>query len=413
MRLFSPVAKQEKARDKGTDATSRFTVNGPVSLNMRRWQLPDGGGSRRPGEQILGLPMGEPSVGFRRMACRLALDASGSFAKEAEMMGELGMGPVSREKLREVVCTEGRRVQAAQKEQSFALPWQARNCPDAKREGTLACMGVDGVMTRQVTDQEKRKRRRKVAGKRSARSRAGKKLKPLPKLKPGADGPWKEVKIVGAYQQNHLHRHWRSTTLSHLMAAVLILQVARRVGLNLAQVTVAVVDGAEWIEARLREHMPNLTAIILDFYHLLEHINAAANEAWGEGTPQAKGWANRLVAAIRHEGFAAFDALLEQGLVDCAASPEAQAALNRLRQYVSQRREMVNYPYFEAQGWPIGSGPTESMAGILTTRIRGRGRRWDADNIDSVMALEAMDIGGERELYWDAQTRLPAQRKIA
>src|SRR5208337_4803397 len=115
--------------------------------------------------------------------------------------------------------------------------------------------------------------RRKVAGKRGARAKAGKKLKPLAPRKAGADNPWKEVKIVGAYAAGHEHRHWRSTTLGHLMAAVLILQVARRVGLALTQTTVAVVDGAEWIEARLRETLPHLKAIILDFYHLSEHVH--------------------------------------------------------------------------------------------------------------------------------------------
>ena len=383
-----------------------------MTLRFGRWHLSKGG-SQRPGEQALGLPLGQPSVGFRRMACRLGLNATSSFAGEAGLMSELGMGPVSREKLRQVVQAEGQRVQEAQEQQAFPLSWQSRGCPDSKHEGSLACMGIDGVMTRQVTDQEKHVRRRKVAGKRGARAQAGKKLKPLPKPKAGADGPWKEVKIVGAYAQNHRHRHWRSTTLSHVMAAVLILQVARRVGFNLAQVTVAVVDGAEWIEARLRENLPHLTAMILDFYHLSEHVHAAVREAWGEGTPQAQDWANRLLKAIRHEGFVAFDTLLGQCLNDPAGSCGAQAALKKLRQYVNQRKGMVDYPYFEAQGWPIGSGPTESMAGILTDRIKGRGRRWDADNIDRVMALRAVQVGEEWDAYWQAQTRTPVQSRAA
>lgn len=383
-----------------------------MALYLGRWQLP-AGGSVRPGEQVLGLPLGQPSVGFRRMACRLGLNTTSSFAGEAELVGELGMGPVSREKLRQVVEAEGQRVQEAQQQQTFPLPWQARGCPDAKHEGSLACIGIDGVMTRQVTDQEKQKRRRKVAGKRGARAKAGQKLKPLPPRKTGADGPWKEVKIVGVYEQDHQHRHWRSTTLTHLMAAVLILQVARRVGLSLAQATVAVIDGAEWIEARLRESLPQLTAIILDFYHLSEHVHAAVNGAWGEGTRQAQDWADRLLTAIRQEGFAAFDALLGQCLTDPAGLPGAQAALNNLRQYVSQRQGMVNYPYFEAQGWPIGSGPTESMAGILTDRVKGRGRRWDADNIDRIMALRALQVGQEWDAYWQAQIPTPVQARAA
>ena len=349
-----------------------MTINGPISLEIRRWQQPQGG-SQRPGEQSLGLSVSQPSVGFRQMACTLGLNANSSFDREAGLMDKLGMGPVSGEKLRQVIEAEGQTVQQAQHEQSFALPWQARDGAEAAGEGPLLCVGVDGVMTRQVTDEEKRKRRQKVAGKRGARAKAGQQLAPLAKRKTGADGPWKEVKIVGAYQQDHEHRHWRSTTLNHLMAAVLITQVARRVGMALTEVTVAIVDGAEWIEARLRESLPNLTAIILDFYHLSEHVHTATGVTFGQGTAQAQQWADRLLTAIRHESFALFDALLGQCLAEHGQAPDAQAELTDLRQYVSQRQHMIDYPYFGAQGWPIGSGPTR-IHGQRSNQPRQRSR---------------------------------------
>lgn len=361
----------------------------------------------------MGLALGQPTVGFRQIACTLALNANSSFDREARLLDQLGMGPVSGEKLRQVIEAEGQTVQQAQQQQSFALPWQARGGADAACEAPPLCVGVDGVMTRQITDEEKRKRRQKVAGKRGARAKAGQPLAPLAKRKSGADGPWKEVKIVGAYQQDHEHRHWRSTTLNHLMAAVLLTQVTRRVGMALTQVTVEVVDGAEWIEARLRESLPDLTAIILDFFHLSEHVHAAARDVFGEGSAQARQWADRLLTAIRHEGFAVFDALLGQCLAEQGQSCDAQAALTDLRQYVSQRQDMVDYPYFEAQGWPIGSGPTESMASVLTSRVKGRGRRWDAPNIDAVMALQALEVGDEWDPYWQAQTQSTPHKNAA
>ena len=103
--------------------------------------------------------------------------------------------------------------------------------------------------------------------------------------------------------------------------------------------------------------------------------------------------------------------MLETSIDPHARSPGASAALTKLRQYVTQHRGMVDYPYFESQGWPIGSGPAESMAGVLTTRIKGRGRRWDAGHIDAVMALAALDVGDESQAYRQAQT--PAQKTAA
>jgi hypothetical protein len=321
-------------------------------------------------------------------------------------MNQWFMGPVSHEKLRQVVEAEGQRVLEAQQQQSFALPWQAqRGVPEAVSDRSSTCRGVDGVMTRQITEEEKLKRRRKTAGKRGTRAKAGKKLAPLAPRQTGADGPWKEVKIVGAYDANHTHRHWSSTVLGHLMAAVLIIQVARRVGLSPKHGVVAVIDGAEWIAARLRECLPHLQAIILDFFHLAQHVHEALRDVFGEGTAQARQGADQLLSTIRTQGFAAFDALLQTCLAEHAAAADACAALTKLRQYVSQRQDMVNYPYFQAQGWPIGSGPTESMAGVLTARIRGRGRRWDADHIDALMALQALEVNDESQAYWQAQSQ--------
>ncbi len=383
-----------------------MTLNGPVSVRVRRWHSA-AGGSRRPGAEAIGLALGQPSVGFREMACDLTVDAASSFARQAKLMNKWGMGPVSREKLRQVVEAEGRQALDAQRQQRFALDWQASRPAEASQAGSVTCLGVDGVMTRQITEEEKCKRRRKTAGKRGARAKAGRKLAPLAPRKQGADGPWKEVKIVGAYDPGHGHRHWSSTVLNHLMAAVLILRVARRVGLTPRHAVVAVVDGASWIEARLRQCLPHLQAIILDFFHLSQHVHEAMRGVFGEGAPQAQRWAEQLLRAIRHESLAAFDTRLQACLADHAATAEARAALTRLGQYVSERREMVNYPYFEARGWPIGSGPTESMAGVLTARIKGRGRRWDAPNIDAIMALQALEVNQETPAYWRSQAPPP------
>jgi len=376
-----------------------------VSVQVRRWQSAQGG-SERPGATALGLARGQASVGLRELVCDLAVEAAGSFARQAKLMDKWGMGSVSRETLRQIVEAEGQQVLEAQRRQAFTLDWQVPKHAEAGQAKSVTCLGVDGVMTRQITEEEKRKRRRKTAGKRGARAKTGKKLAPLAPRQKGADGPWKEVKLVGAYDGQHRHRHWASTVMCHLMAAVLITQVARRVGLTPKHLVVAVIDGASWIEARLRECLPHLQAIILDFYHLAQHVHEAMRMVFGEGAAQAKQQAEQLLATLRRQGSAAFDARLQQSIADQAdapGAPGAVAALTQLRQYVSQRQDMVNYPYFESQGWPIGSGPTESMAGVLTARVKGRGRRWDADHIDAIMALQALEVNDEAPAYWQSQ----------
>jgi hypothetical protein len=78
-------------------------------------------------------------------------------------------------------------------------------------------------------------------------------------------------------------------------------------------------------------------------------------------------------------------------------------AADRLVNYVSERREMIKYPQFQAKGWQIGSGPTEATCKTLTARLKGSGMRWEADNAEALMALEALTQSGQWDLYWQSQ----------
>jgi hypothetical protein len=66
---------------------------------------------------------------------------------------------------------------------------------------------------------------------------------------------------------------------------------------------------------------------------------------------------------------------------------------------------MIKYPAFGAKGWQIGSGPTEATCKTLTARLKGSGMRWDADNAEALMALEALTQSGQWTGYWKSQLR--------
>jgi len=70
---------------------------------------------------------------------------------------------------------------------------------------------------------------------------------------------------------------------------------------------------------------------------------------------------------------------------------------------VTDRREMIQYPKFQELVRQIGSGPTESMCKATTQRIKGCGRRWDGNNAESIMALEALEQSGSWNAYWERQ----------
>ena len=81
------------------------------------------------------------------------------------------------------------------------------------------------------------------------------------------------------------------------------------------------------------------------------------------------------------------------------SEPKRRAA-DLLINYVTDRREMILYPWFIEQGIQIGSGPTESQCKQVPRRVKGRGKRWDAENAEAVMALEAMEQSELSPAYW-------------
>ena len=62
--------------------------------------------------------------------------------------------------------------------------------------------------------------------------------------------------------------------------------------------------------------------------------------------------------------------------------------------------KQTGYPTFRQLGYNCGSGPTESLCGTLTDRLKRSGMRWDKDNAESMMALASMYRRGQWQRYW-------------
>ena len=263
-------------------------------------------------------------------------------------------------------------------------------------------LGCDGVMVPAVTQQEKDKRRQAVKAK---RRKCGKKCRPLPRARPGADESFKEVKIVTYYDEPAEHRLVVLTRRNCEHAGTLMRQAAARVGLGGADDKVAVVDGAPWIRNQIEAQSLPLDAVCLDYYHFAENVHKARRAAYGEEDGQGedapgRAWAAEVLRMAKVTDYVR----LEESVWDWAFSWRKGAtrdAAVALLDYMSEREEMVRYKEFLASGRQIGSGPTESMCKATTLRVKGVGMRWDTDNAEAIMALEALDQSGLWEKYWN------------
>jgi hypothetical protein len=373
-----------------------------------RWYTKATGGLT-PADAWLDAAEATVSVAACELACRVN-QGSRSFQKAADNLARTAQIRMSDELLRQVVEAEGRAVQKAQQSGALTLPWTAADCRlegEGQPAGTTRVyLGADGVKVPLVTDQEKKGRRHKVKHK---RRRRGKKCRALPRAKAGADQRYKEFKIVTYYDQEQAHRHVSVTRGDHQAAGALMRRDAGRIRLTEADDKVGLFDGADWIKNQVKSQSLPLDAIGLDFYHLAENVHKARRAVYGEEDPKdakapGNAWAAGLLHTAKHQGYQA----LHEELVAWKArwrGRKQRAAAQRLLDYVDDRRAMIKYPEFVAQGRDIGSGPTESMCRATTERLKGVGMRWDADNAEALMALEALDQSGEWPLYWKFRLR--------
>jgi hypothetical protein len=396
--LFPPPkdpATGRTKRNKGRQDFTVLTINGRVRLWRRRWHSP-AEGTTAPLGAWLDTCEGTISLGVREMACRLNGDGK-NFDQAAANLARTAQVALSGEALRALVEAEGRRVLQAQRSGRLPLDWSAADCKVEGRDTARIYVGSDGVMVPLVTDAEKATRRQKVKEK---RRRRGRKARPLPPRKAGADQRYKEFKIIAFYDETQEHRLVTGTRGDCQAAGRLMRRDAGRVRLDRADEKVGNVDGSPWIRNQVQRQSLPLDALGLDFYHLSENVHKARREIYGDGDEGGKEWAGELLHVFKHDGYeAAWSQLLEWRL----ALKHGRAAADRLVNYVSERREMIRYPEFRAKGWQIGSGPTEATCKTLTARLKGSGMRWDGDNAEAVMALEALTQSGQWDRYWRSQ----------
>ena len=345
-----------------------LTINGRVRLWRRRWHSPEEG-STTPLDEWLDTLESTISLGVREMACRLNGDGK-NFDKAAANLARTAQVELCGETLRVLVEAEGKRVLQAQRSEQLPVNWSAADCK-TKEKTTRIYLGSDGVMVPLVTDAEKTSRRQKTKEK---RRRRGKKARPLPPRKLGADQHYKEFKIVALYDRLRYRLVSGTQGRLHQLTGRLMRREASRIQLDRADEKVGNVDGSPWIRNQVQRQSLPLDALGLDFYHLSENVHKARREIFGEDDEAGKQWAGQLLHVFKHNGYAAaWKQLLEWRV----ALKRGRPAADRLVNYVSERQDMIRYPEFQAKGWQIGSGPTEATCKTLTARLKGSGMRWD------------------------------------
>ena len=160
-------------------------------------------------------------------------------------------------------------------------------------------------------------------------------------------------------------------------------------------------DGAHWIWGRIPALIsqvgidPARVHEVIDFYHAIEHIAAAADLRSNWPKRERKQWLKcqrrRLKAGKVDLVIAAIDEL-------CVGRKAKQLA--RERDYFASNRKRMRYAEFRSQGIPCGSGAIESaIRRIVNMRLKGNGIFWREENAERMLHMRAnLKVGRWREM---------------
>src|SRR5712692_1764542 len=203
-------------------------------------------------------------------------------------------------------------------------------------------------------------------------------------------GEWVEVKTLTMGEVTRNKREevcmQQVSSFSRLADAERFAEAAlvetHRRGLERATEACAVQDGAEWLQGLVDYHRADAVRI-LDFAHAAEYVNEIGQVVRAAGGRLPTKWLDGVLHRLKHQG----PARVLKHLAWLAArypSPTLQEKLT----YLQKREAHMQYPTYQAAGWPIGSGSVESANKVVVeARLKGAGMRWGRQNVNPMLVL--------------------------
>lgn len=233
-------------------------------------------------------------------------------------------------------------------------------------------------------------------------------------------GVWAEVRtlVIGEVQPAVQEKgEWvvHTRNLSYFSRKVsaqefqrLALVEMHRRGVERAKQVAAVMDGADWEQGFVDFHCPQALRI-LDFPHAAEHINQIGEYLHGEHTSESQAWLQKRLRRLKQEGP---DPLLLEFEKLQRKYPKTEILASNVA-YLKKRKAQIQYPLFQAQGWPIGSGMVESGNKLVVqARLKGAGMHWAQEHVNPMLALRNILCSGRwREDWPKIEARLRQQTR--
>ena len=174
---------------------------------------------------------------------------------------------------------------------------------------------------------------------------------------------------------------------------------AAQVGMDRAERWIAVADAGAGVEDWLRANFGRVDAVIVDFYHVAEHLGELGRALHPGDEAAREDWIGTWSHRLKHEGG---EVVLEElrGL-PLDGRESVRKVHGEVMGYFENHVHRMDYPTYRAKGWAIGSGPVESACKtVIGKRMKNGGMRWGGDGADEMCHLRALFSSGQSQ--WDA-----------
>jgi hypothetical protein len=167
---------------------------------------------------------------------------------------------------------------------------------------------------------------------------------------------------------------------------------------------VVLVDGQEHQLRLIRHEVKRCgvtVTLILDLFHVLEYLWAAAFAFHAAGRAEAELWVRTQLLALLRGRVSQVAAAMRRSATVRAFIGSKRAAVDKCADYLLKYRTMLHYDQYLAAGYPIATGVIEGACRYLVKdRMERTGARWSLDGAEAVLRLRALWTNGDFEPYW-------------
>jgi hypothetical protein len=360
-----------KKRNRGCRARKVTTAAGEVRLSRVYFECPQCLGGGCPLDERLGVE-GRYSREAQRLICLAA--TSWSYDISSDRLKEFCGLSVSDTTIREVAQEHGAKANAWLRTEPVAVQEFREAQGDVEFTADGTCVNTrEGWREMKVAIFSKRKRGASATPDAWA-------TRDLPK-------PHTRIAFAAIEESAAFGSRWKAW--------------CKRLGLPDTSAITMLADGAKWLWEELRKHLTHADGV-LDIFHVLEHITATG-QALYKTPEEATAWITRAREALLQEGWTGIDALTRPvtALDEVPRSSADQAALDKLRNYLSPHADHLHYAERLKEGRSIGSGQIEGACkNLIGRRLKANAARWRVARVNRMAGLCSLAYSDQWAPYW-------------